>query len=166
MHILSLDGGGYLGLATASFIRAIERYASIRFAEHFELFCGTSTGALIALALASGKTGDELVELYRAMGSRVFAKGLRPRYGLLGPKYRNTHLRQVLEEQFGAATLGDALKRGKKVLVTAFNISTGKPRIFKTDHAKYLKRDRHSRRQHHDLDRRFHRDGLGRSNGF
>lgn len=72
MRILSLDGGGYLGLATAAFIAEAERHFQTTCYEQFDLFCGTSTGAIITLALASGKTGREVVDLYRAFGATVF----------------------------------------------------------------------------------------------
>jgi hypothetical protein len=52
MRILSLDGGGYLGLATASFLEETERHFGRSFYESFDMFCGTSTGAIIALAVA------------------------------------------------------------------------------------------------------------------
>jgi len=72
VRVLSVDGGGYLGLATASFIGAVEDHFSTRFADRFDLFCGTSTGAIIALALASGKSGREVTMLYQALGPEVF----------------------------------------------------------------------------------------------
>ena len=51
MRIISVDGGGYLGLATASFLQAVEQRQCTTAAARFDLFCGTSTGAIIALAL-------------------------------------------------------------------------------------------------------------------
>ena len=60
MRILSIDGGGYLGLATAAFIDGVERHFKTTLHDEFELFCGTSTGAIIALAIASGMSGRVL----------------------------------------------------------------------------------------------------------
>jgi uncharacterized protein len=141
VRILSIDGGGYLGLATASFIRAIEKYYKIRFSEIFDFFCGTSTGGIIALALAAGASGEELVELYKTMGPRVFPRRAWPRWGLFGPRYGNKPLQEVLEAHFQGTTFDEVYNRGKKVLVTAFNVSTGQPRLFKTNHSPDLKRD-------------------------
>ena len=72
MRVLSIDGGGYLGLATAAFIRGIEEHFGTCFHDRFDLFCGTSTGAILALALARGSTGSKLVNLYSKLGPRVF----------------------------------------------------------------------------------------------
>ena len=137
-RVLSVDGGGYLGLATAAFIRGIEQHFSVRFSERFDLFCGTSTGAILALGLALGRSGDQLTALYERLGATVFGRQRFTRGYLLNAHYDNRPLRTVLEEEFGTATLGDLQAKGKFALVTAFNLTDGKPRIFKTDHAQHL----------------------------
>jgi hypothetical protein len=138
VRVLSLDGGGYLGLATASFIYGMEHHFDVKFHSRFDLFCGTSTGAIIALALAYGKTGSDLVRLYEQLGLKVFK---RSGWGLFTPKYKGTGLRDALVAEFGSATLDDVLAKGKTALVTAFNVTTGTPRLFKTDHSPNLTRD-------------------------
>jgi len=147
VRVLSVDGGGYLGLATAAFIRGIEYHFGLSFHDRFDLFCGTSTGAIIALALANGKNGAELVELYRSFGPRVFPnrgavrRGINTAKALLRARHNNTHLATALKDEFGDVTLDDLHTRKKAVLVTAFNVTTGTPRIFKTDHSQNLTRD-------------------------
>lgn len=79
MRIISIDGGGYLGLATAAFLQAVEHRHRTTAAARFDLFCGTSTGAIIALALAAGKTATEIVALYEQLGPRVFKPKPVPR---------------------------------------------------------------------------------------
>lgn len=140
MKILSIDGGGYLGLATASFIEEAERHTGKKFSTQFDLFCGTSTGAIIALALAAGLDGRQIREMYEEFGPKVFAnrfpgqRQLRKASLLIGPMYANENLRSSLEAAFGKRTLGDLQADGKRVLVTAFCLTTGYPRIFKTNH--------------------------------
>lgn len=144
MRIISVDGGGYLGLATASFLQAVEQRQRTTAAARFDLFCGTSTGAIIALALAAGKTATEVVALYESLGQSVFKpKPLRHcKVGRLvdliqhwaHAQHDNAPLREALDSAFGTLTLGDLRGAGKHVLITAFNISLGSPRIFKTDH--------------------------------
>lgn len=145
-RVLSIDGGGYLGLATAAFIRGIEDHFSVRLHDRFDLFCGTSTGAILALALANGRSGCDLVELYRKLGPCVFpatnfvsrsGRGLR---SLVFAKYSNGKLREVLTEEFGDTTLGDLRRVGRNVLVTSFCLTSGAPRLFKTDHSANLTR--------------------------
>ncbi|MBZ5673930.1 MAG: patatin-like phospholipase family protein [Acidobacteriia bacterium] len=54
MRILSIDGGGYLGLTAAAYLEELEHHFNARCSDQFDLFCGTSTGAIIALGLAAG----------------------------------------------------------------------------------------------------------------
>ena len=102
MRILSLDGGGYLGLATVAFIAEAERHFQTTCQEQFDMFCGTSTGAIIALALASGKSGREVADLYQAFGATVFrnpfpgARYLRLLRGMVTSLYSNDRLHKVL----------------------------------------------------------------------
>lgn len=148
MRILSVDGGGYLGLATASFLQAVEQRFATTAATRFDLFCGTSTGAIIALALAAEKSGADVVALYERLGSAVFRPKPVPRGRLGGlmdllrhrasARHDDAPLRAALDATFGSMTLGDLRAAGKHVLITAFSVSDGGPRIFKTDHAPKL----------------------------
>jgi patatin-like phospholipase/acyl hydrolase len=147
MKILSMDGGGYLGLATAAFIKETERHFNTSYHENFDMFCGTSTGAIIALALASGMSGEEITSKYEKLGKSVFynpfpgAHGLRTVRSLFIAKYSNKRLKTALLDTFQDLTLGDIRTKGKSALITAFNVSSGKPRVFKTDHSSDLTRD-------------------------
>lgn len=147
MRIISVDGGGYLGMATAAFLECMEAKFEASCSQRFDLFCGTSTGAIIALALASGMSAAKVAELYEQIGTRVFTRPplyerlvpkLRLVRQLFGPLHRNEPLRQALNDAFGDLTLGDLRARGKYVLITAYNVSSGSPTVFKTDHAKEL----------------------------
>ena len=143
MRILSIDGGGYLGLATATFIDRIEQHFGCKFADQFDLFCGTSTGAILALGLATGKCGEELKKLYVDLGDSVFPRrALRSTLLKLKANLRAKHnarpLRDALESELGTKTLGDLVSRNKFALVTAFCVTTGKVRVFKTDHSTRL----------------------------
>lgn len=146
MRILSIDGGGYLGLATAALLSVAERDLNARVASRFDLFCGTSTGAIIALAFAAGMSADDVCALYERLGPAVFpAPGLIKRRvppvlrRLIGSAYDNKALIAALKDVFGNTTLGELRARGKNVLVTAFSLSSGRPRVFKTDHGPKLK---------------------------
>ncbi|MFO0806455.1 MAG: CBASS cGAMP-activated phospholipase [Gemmataceae bacterium] len=146
-RILSLDGGGYLGLATAAYLAELERHFKIRFAKEFDLFCGTSTGAIIALGLAKGMSAQEIVDLYKKLGPSVFWNPIwgfrRFRFvlGLFVSRYGSRTLSKHLEEAYSKTTLGDVYASGKHALIPAFCVTNGKPRIFKTDHHSTLSRD-------------------------
>lgn len=147
-RVLCLDGGGYLGLATAAFLAGLERHFAQPVSAQFDMFVGTSTGGIIALALACGKSGTEIVQLYRQLGDQVFCNRLPFQRqlrtivpGLLFSRYRSRPLRHAMEEVFSDYTLADVLSRDKRVVIPAFNMTLGKPRVFKTDHASSLSRD-------------------------
>jgi hypothetical protein len=52
--------------------------------------------------------------------------------------YSNRSLQKKLREAFGETTLGDLKAKGKYIVVPAFSMTSGKPRIFKTDHSDTL----------------------------
>jgi patatin-like phospholipase/acyl hydrolase len=147
MRILSLDGGGVRGLATAAFLAEAERHWGRTCYDSFDLFCGTSTGSILALGLASGIRAERLVSLYEEFAPRVFytptrlhgwARSVRQ---LFRSKYSNDALRESLSAEFGDRTLGHLRAAGKHVIITAYSLSTGRPRVFKTDHAPHLSTD-------------------------
>jgi uncharacterized protein len=69
-RILALDGGGLKGIVTLGFLERIEdtmreRHGAgpgFRLAHYFDLIAGTSTGAIIAAALATGMSVSEVTK--------------------------------------------------------------------------------------------------------
>ena len=55
-QILSLSGGGYLGLYTISVLSELERRVKRPIPSCFDLLVGTSVGGIIALGLAAEKS--------------------------------------------------------------------------------------------------------------
>ena len=51
-RILSLAGGGYLGLFTASMLARIEERVGAPLGRSFDLIAGTSVGGILAIGLA------------------------------------------------------------------------------------------------------------------
>jgi patatin-like phospholipase/acyl hydrolase len=130
-RILSLDGGGMRGIFTAAVIAQLERDLSVRIADHVDLIVGTSTGGIIGLGLASGKTGEEMREFYATEGQHIFSKprGLARR--LRHPKYDRRNLDEVLQREFGAMRLNDL---STSVCITAHELVAGTTRVWKDDH--------------------------------
>ncbi|CAM8763542.1 hypothetical protein NCM_00942 [Burkholderia pseudomallei] len=73
--ILSCDGGGIRGLITALLIQDLDRRSGIL--AKADGFAGTSTGGLIALALARGVSISEVVDVYRNRGARYSRRAAR-----------------------------------------------------------------------------------------
>jgi patatin-like phospholipase/acyl hydrolase len=71
LRVLSLSGGGYLGLYTAAVLAGLEARAAEPLARRFDLIAGTSIGA--ALALAFEAPMSRLVSLFIAHGAEVFS---------------------------------------------------------------------------------------------
>jgi predicted acylesterase/phospholipase RssA len=119
------------GVFTAAFIAGLESVLSARLAEQLDLIVGTSTGGLIALGLASGRSGQEMLDLYRNHGREIFS-GSFPGRGLLMPKYSRKGLDRIVQREFG-----DLCMRDLKVptCISAYEAVSGQTRVFKTAHA-------------------------------
>lgn len=126
--ILSCDGGGIRGALSA---RILDRLGLL----DADLYAGSSSGGIIALGLAFGLHPSKLVDFYRDKGARVF---FRESYfhrligGLFSSQYSNKGLKEVLQETFGDARLGDLQK---KVLIPTFDLMSAdrqswKPKFF------------------------------------
>ena len=68
-RILSLAGGGYLGLYTACVLAELEEMAGEPLGRRFDLIGGTSVGGLLAIALAFEMPMWDLRELFLRHGS-------------------------------------------------------------------------------------------------
>ncbi len=83
-HIgIAVDGGGVRGTIVAHGLIALEDVLGTRPLiddPRVKVIAGTSTGSLIAAALALGMTGEEILNLYHTVGERAFSKPgpLRP----------------------------------------------------------------------------------------
>jgi patatin-like phospholipase/acyl hydrolase len=133
-RVLALDGGGIRGLFITSFLSTLEELGGGRLGEHFDLIVGTSTGGIIALALASGAPARTVFDLFLQKGPQVFARPRR--FGmLLRPKYDNRVLAAALRDFFGTKVLNDA---STPVCVTSYELENSYPRIWKDDHAAEL----------------------------
>jgi len=73
-RILSLDGGGIRGAFTAAFAAEIERHLGVPLADYFDLIAGTSTGAIIAAALALREPAEKIERFYRERGPEIFKR--------------------------------------------------------------------------------------------
>lgn len=72
--ILSCDGGGMRGYLSSLLLQRLNNDLSIFGTnnQNINLYAGTSTGGLIALGLAQGKSIDDVVTLYANSGAQIF----------------------------------------------------------------------------------------------
>jgi len=114
-RILALDGGGIRGALTLGILKQVEEVLrqrhgndpAFRLCQYFDLIGGTSTGSIIASLLATGKSVDEIQEMYQSLGSRVFSKS-RVLSLLRAGKFDVEELETLLQEQLGQETIGGA----------------------------------------------------------
>jgi len=118
--ILSLDGGGYRGVMSASVLHEL----GIDCNSTFDMIAGTSTGSILAGGLRVGYTPYDLLEFYRARGKEIFPsifnRALSGRFaGLFRAKYSSEPLRKLLKEYFSDTLFAEV---NKKLLVNSYNV--------------------------------------------
>jgi predicted acylesterase/phospholipase RssA len=133
--LLAIDGGGIRGIIPATLLVALERSAGRPARETFDFIAGTSTGAIIAAALAAGIPAEKILDLYVNRAGEVFRKGLLglPRRVITGSVYSTATLHRIIAEELGAArdwVLNDA---PIDLLITAKRVGDGMPWYFVRD---------------------------------
>lgn len=141
-RILSIDGGGIRGIVTTVIMQRLAATPGLEdFLDTVDLIAGTSTGGLLALALAHGRGLDEIHDLYVNDGPKIFDDSwlddLLDLGKLRGADYKTAPMRRVFKRILGSdTTLGQL---DKNVLITAFDLDnedtdkakrTWKPKIF------------------------------------
>ena len=124
-RILSIDGGGVRGLLVSVLLEQLDQLQP-GWRDKVDLFAGTSTGGIIALALAKGIEPTKIRDLYYDKSPDIFDSAwyeLREGWPLVRAQYSNKHLRQELTAVLGNSRLRD-LK--KKVLISTFDLEDEK----------------------------------------
>jgi hypothetical protein len=109
-RLLALDGGGVRGALTVAFLERIEsllteRYGKeVRLGDYFDFIGGTSTGSIIAGALALGFRTEQVKDFYVRLAPSAF-KGSRWRIPILQAKFDASGLRTQIEAVVGNRVL-------------------------------------------------------------
>ncbi len=141
-RILSLAGGGYLGLYTACVLAHLEERAGEPLGRRFDLIAGTSVGGILAVALAFEIPMAKIKDLFLEHGTAIFSSRGLPTNAVaklrdlsravLGPKYNGVALAKALAVYLGKQTLADAKHA---IVVPAVDVTRSRTKIFKTPHA-------------------------------
>jgi uncharacterized protein len=152
--ILSIDGGGIRGLIPAKVLAELERELKLLntekpLYEYFDLICGTSTGAILAIAIALGIPAKDLVIFYKKYAQVIFPKWYLKVFpsksrAILTSIYSNKNLRKKLKEIYteangGQIPLMNDLKTN--VCIPVFNGNDGQINVIKTKHCEDYIRD-------------------------
>lgn len=127
VFIAAFCGGGLRGYFSAQVAKFIEDEFKIRFSNWFDLFAGTSAGALSTSVFASDFSANQAVDLYETYAKKIFTKKSKLVNGLNRSIYDINNLKESLQDIFGNAKL---CTLNKKILITATNISKGDLCIF------------------------------------
>jgi Patatin-like phospholipase len=109
-RILSLDGGGVRGAISIGFLERLEQIVSeiegrpTLLGDWFDLIGGTSTGAIIASALALGYRAKDIHHFYHELAHRVFRRPLWRVAGVLS-KFDRRRLMHELDAVLATRTL-------------------------------------------------------------
>lgn len=100
--VLSVSGGGILGVGPAHFLARLEKDLGKKLNVVCKGFGGTSTGAIIAGALNEGISAEEIEKLYKEKGKSIFKswtylEKLKALNKPL-PKYNNAELKSMLKD--------------------------------------------------------------------
>jgi patatin-like phospholipase/acyl hydrolase len=117
----------------------------------FDLISGTSTGGILACALAAGVPLEKVASLYVKEGPKIFTDPMPTAgLGLFRWVFRNrnkaansnAHLKQTLEGFFRNETLAEMYRRrGVRLCIPTVKASEQVAKVFKTPHLPRLTRD-------------------------
>jgi len=150
-RVLSLDGGGMRGTYTATYLEKVaaafakqRNIASLDIGAGFDLIVGTSTGGIIACALAVGVPLGDVVTLYAENGAAIFERTLPTGVMSLAADQMQRRsalsrgtatLKAALEERLGQKTMGQVYaERGIRLAIPAVEMSQHRGWVFKTPH--------------------------------
>lgn len=153
--ILSIDGGGIRGVFPAMFLANYEAELKAKGVEkwqvyqNFDLICGTSTGGIMAIALALGIPAKEIYKLYLDNANIIFGnkKGFLKRFRYAA--HKRDALERLIKEKYQAYHNGEngedpRLKHCKThVAIPIYDLMEGRPSVLKSNYHPAFVKDFH-----------------------
>ncbi|MFV9877980.1 MAG: patatin-like phospholipase family protein [Anaplasma ovis] len=130
-YVLSVDGGGIRGIIAAKVLCEVEKRLGKPAGEIFDLFVGSSVGAIIAVALAlkdgQGRveyTASDLLGFFLKFGPQIFAFSLVRQVlsVVAGTRFSPTHLENTLSSFFSNLKMCNV---AANVMVPSYDLHTG-----------------------------------------
>lgn len=151
--ILSIDGGGIKGVFPALFLTLLEdelkkrKDGKTKIYQHFDLITGTSTGGIIAIALALGIPAKEIYGLYLDNAKEIFGNKKYLWWGQIkNAAYERDFLEKLIRDKFMEANNGiePRLRDCKTdVCVPIYDLIRGNPSVLKTKYHPAFEKDYH-----------------------
>jgi patatin-like phospholipase/acyl hydrolase len=114
-RVLSIDGGGVRGLLPVIWLAHLEQQLDQPLHRYFDLVSGSSIGAVIACAIASGMSAAQVQQTWSRFAGMVFNRRNRITRPLLNlcaytgmvPRYQASGMQRMLQELFGGQRMTD-----------------------------------------------------------
>lgn len=135
-YLLSIDSGGIRGIIPTVALVKLERTTGKLTRETFSFVAGTSTGAIIAAAIAAGIPATRILEFYTNRTREIFNPSPLRMLKLIffGYRYSTQKLHHLIAEALGPAHAWRLNDSPIDILLTAKRISDGMPWYFVRDH--------------------------------
>jgi len=125
--ILSVDGGGVLGIGPCEFMKYVEYYMGFSY-RNPDACAGTSVGGIIAAASACKMSFADTNKLFEMLAPQIFATPpLSWAFNPSTPKYDGKGLKSALRYAFGNAKMSDL---PIPLFIVAMDYRTGKPKVW------------------------------------
>lgn len=139
--VLSLDGGGIRGIVSLNLLAEIERRTGKRIAELFDLVAGTSTGAIIGLALNVPHperahypkySAAQVLEMYLDWGPDIFPAKTWHKIKVLtflkDEKYPCEGIENTLKKLYGQTKMSESIT---DLIIPTYDLEMRRPFFFK-----------------------------------
>lgn len=151
--ILSIDGGGIKGVFPAFFLTLLEdelkkrKDGKTKIYRHFDLITGTSTGGIIAIALALGIPAKEIYQLYLNNAQKIFGNKKSLLWGqIMNSAHERDFLEKLVRDKFKEANNGEEPRLNDcktDVCIPIYDLIRGNPSVLKTKYHPAFERDYH-----------------------
>lgn len=137
-RILTIDGGGVRGIYPAHILKRIEEVFQIRLHEIFDMVVGTSTGSIIASAIAVDYPLVDVVTIFEEKSQKIFRKRWLSFGGATKSRYRRKEIEDILRIALGSRTLSETKTR---LVIPATDMVNGNVHVFKSKYLDEFVRD-------------------------
>jgi patatin-like phospholipase/acyl hydrolase len=134
-YLLSIDSGGIRGIIPAIALMKLENTTGKLTRDIFSFVAGTSTGAILAAAIAAGIPASRILDFYVNRTREIFTQNpfRFVKLILFGSMYSTEQLHKLIAEALGPAQAWMLNDSPINILLTAKRISDGMPWYFVRD---------------------------------